>query len=131
MTFVRRFIFNFLLPLGILFGFLFLGNVLNRYLFKFMPGPVIGMLLLLLALSLNIVPYSLIEDFSLFLVRHISFFIIPTNLSLMVILPRIGDSLVRVMLMLVCSLISVMILTASFAGFFSRLLAGGRGVSDE
>lgn len=131
MTFVRRFIFNFLLPLGILFGFLFLGNVLNRYLFKFMPGPVIGMLLLLLALSLNIVPYSLIGDFSLFLVRHISFFIIPTNLSLMVILPRIGDSLVRVMLMLVFSLISVFVVTSSFAGFFRRLRADGGGAGGE
>ncbi|MDD2370793.1 MAG: CidA/LrgA family protein [Firmicutes bacterium] len=120
MTIIKKIIFNFILPLGILFAFQFFGIILNKYLINFMPGPVIGMLLLLAALSFKIIPFRIIENFSLLLVKHISFFLIPTSVSLIIILPQIESYFIRIMLMLVLSLTSVIIVTSSFASLYSR-----------
>ncbi len=120
MTIIKKIILNFILPLGILFAFQFLGNMLNKYFITFMPGPVIGMLLLLLALSFNIIPFRIIEKFSLFLVKHISFFLIPTSVSLIIILPQIENYFIRIMVMLILSLTSVLIISGSFASWYSR-----------
>ena len=120
MTILKKIFLNLILPLGILFLFQFIGNLINTYLLKYMPGPVIGMLLLLLALSLNIVPYNIMENFTAFLIKHISFFLIPTSVSLIVIIPKIEDYVVKIILQLVLSLIIVLAISGSFANWYSR-----------
>jgi holin-like protein len=120
MTIIKKILINFIIPLAILLVFQFIGNLINSYILKFIPGPIIGMLLLLLAMTLNIVPYKIMKNFSTFLVRHISFFLIPTSVSLIVIIPRIGDYVVKIILLLVLSLIIVLIVSGSFASWYSR-----------
>lgn len=117
MKFIRYTIFDFILPAGILFLFQFIGNQLNK-LVIFLPGPIIGMLLLLLALTLKIVPFSLMERFSGFLVQHMSFFLIPTSVSLIVIIPSINNYILRVFILLVGSLVIVLLATGSFASWY-------------
>lgn len=120
MTYIKSFFINLILPLGILFLFQFIGNLINTYMLKYLPGPVIGMLLLLLALTLNIVPYRIMENFSSFLVKHISFFLIPTSVSLIVIIPQIENYVVKIILQLMLSLIIVLAISGGFANWYSR-----------
>ncbi len=120
MTLIKKLLSNLIIPSGILFSFQLIGNLINTYLIKFIPGPIIGMLLLLLAMTLNIIPYNLMKNFSSFLIKHISFFLIPTSVSLIVIIPRIGDYFIKLILLLVFSLIIVLIVSSSFAAWYSR-----------
>jgi len=120
MIFIKNIAFKIALPLGILFTFQLIGNLINKYLISFLPGPVIGMLLLLVALTLKIVPYKFMEEFTTFLIKHISFFLIPTSVSLIIILPLIKDYFIRIMIMLVLSLISVFIISARFSNWYSK-----------
>lgn len=129
MTIIKNILKNLILPLSILFIFQFIGNLINSYIVKFIPGPIIGMLLLLLAMTLNIIPYSLMKNFSSFLVKHISFFLIPTSVSLIVIIPTIGDYVLKIFLLLVLSLIIVLIVSGSFASWYSRKTV--KGDTDE
>jgi holin-like protein len=129
MIIIKKVLKNFIIPLAILFLFQLIGNLINSYITSFIPGPIIGMLLLLLAMSLNIIPYSLMKNFSSFLVRHISFFLIPTSVSLIVIIPIIGSYILKIFLLLVLSLIIVLIVSGSFASWYSRKTI--KGDTDE
>jgi holin-like protein len=129
MAIIKNILKNLILPLSILFIFQFIGNLINSYILKFIPGPIIGMLLLLLAMTLNIIPYSLMKNFSTFLVKHISFFLIPTSVSLIVIIPIIGNYVLKIFLLLVLSLIMVLIVSGSFASWYSRKTV--KGDTDE
>lgn len=129
MKLIKKVFINLFIPLSVLFLFQFIGNLINSYLFKFIPGPVIGMLLLLLAMTLNIIPYSIMKNFSSFLVKHISFFLIPTSVSLIVIIPKIGDYVIKLILLLILSLIIVLIVTGHFASWYSKKLI--KGDTDE
>lgn len=129
MTIIKNILKNLILPLSILFIFQFIGNLINSYIMKFIPGPIIGMLLLLLAMTYNLIPFSIMKNFSSFLVKHISFFLIPTSVSLIVIIPRIGDYVLRIFLLLVLSLIIVLIVSGSFASWYSRKTV--KGDTDE
>lgn len=120
MTIIKKVLTNFIIPLAILFLFQLIGNLINLYIIKFIPGPIIGMLLLLLAMTLNIIPYRIMKNFSTFLVKHISFFLIPTSVSLIVIIPKIGDYVIKIILLLILSLIIVLIVSGSFASWYSR-----------
>ncbi len=129
MVYIKKLMLNIMLPLGIIFTFQLLGNLINKYLINFLPGPIIGMLLLLTALIFNIVPYKIIEVFTAFLVKHISFFLIPTNISLIIIVPKIQNYFIRIILMLVISLISVIIVTGTFANWYNKKTI--KGDADE
>lgn len=120
MTIIKRVLTNFIIPLFILLTFQFIGNLINYYILNFLPGPIIGMLLLLVAMTLNIIPIKIMKNFSTFLVKHISFFLIPTSVSLIVIIPKIGDYVVKIILLLILSLIIVLIVSGSFASWYSR-----------
>ncbi|KAF0091339.1 MAG: holin-like protein [Fusobacteria bacterium] len=129
MKLIKKILNNFIIPLAILLMFQLIGNLINSYILKFIPGPIIGMLLLLLAMTINIIPYELMKNFSAFLVKHISFFLIPTSVSLIVIIPRIDDYVVRIILLLILSLIIVLIVSGSFASWYSRKTI--KGDTDE
>ena len=129
MTIIKKVFKNLVIPISILLIFQYIGILINLILLKAIPGPIIGMLLLLLAMNLNIVPYTIMKNFSTFLVKHISFFLIPTSVSLIVIIPQIGNYLLKVFIMLVLSLILVLIVSGSFANLYSR--ESVKGDTDE
>lgn len=108
-----------LATLLILFSFLFLGNQLNRIVF-FIPGPILGMLLFLLALQLKIIPYTLIQEFSRHLVAHMSLFLIPVSVSMLLLFEDFRSSLLPMLLVLLLSLLFTLSLTGAAAGYFSR-----------
>ena len=107
-----------LATLLLLYAFLFLGNQLNRILF-FIPGPILGMLLFLLALQIRVIPYNLIRDFSKLLVSHMSLFLIPVSVSMLLLFKDFRTSLLPMLLVLLFSLIFTLTVTGAAASRFS------------
>lgn len=106
MTFMLKYI---LFPIGILFLYLEIGNLINQNLLRFIPGPILGMILLLVSLKAGIIPYSLMRAFSKLLVKHISFFLIPTSVAIISVVGTVGEYIGKIFALLIFSLIAVMI----------------------
>lgn len=119
-TKLKDFILKILFPIAILFLFQYIGNLLNRYVIGIIPGPIIGMLLLLLALKIKLVSYHLMKDFSNFFVKHISFFLIPTTVSIMAIFSIHKTSLPYLLIALLLSLVIVLTLVSYFVIFLTK-----------
>lgn len=118
---------NILLPLFLLAIFLGLGNGIQKYLLSFIPGAIIGMLLLFLALQLTIIPYSLMKNFAARLTKHISLFLIPVSVSILTLYPLIKEYFLELSLLLSLSLILVLVTT----GFIAERIQNSSGLEDH
>ena len=67
----------------IIFGFYYAGEFLSKLLSLPLPGSLVGMILLFLALQLHILRLDMVEDSADFLLSHLPFFFIPAGVSLM------------------------------------------------
>lgn len=107
-------IFKFGFQLSIIFIFLFLGNYISEIISSFIviPGSIIGMLLLYVALILNIVKLSFIEETSQFFLNNMGFFFVPLGASIIESYILIQSIIWEVFLILILSNILVMGLTA-------------------
>lgn len=100
---------------GYLLGFWLLGEVI-RHLFAWsIPGSIIGMILLTLALEFKVVKLSSVEDVSDFLIRNMAFFFVPPGVGLMVNLQLIADNWLAIFLATILSTILVLIVTGLMA----------------
>lgn len=96
------------LPILILILHLEVGLYVSDLFLPVIPGSIIGMLLLLFSLRMRIVPYAWMKDFSAFLVRHISLFLIPSSVSIVVMFAGIKGYLPMILTILLISLIVVL-----------------------
>lgn len=117
---IKKFILKIIFPIFILFLFQYIGVLINIYLFNLIPGSIIGMLLLLLGLKLKIISYELMKDFSNFLVKHISFFLIPTTVSIISIISIEKNELPFILTALLISLIIVLTVVSYFVIFMTK-----------
>ena len=69
---------------GVLLGFWLLGEGVVTLFHWTIPGSIIGMVLLTLALEFKWLKLSSVEDVSDFLIRNMAFFFIPPGVGLMV-----------------------------------------------
>ncbi|MYL20579.1 CidA/LrgA family holin-like protein [Halobacillus litoralis] len=65
-----------------LYGLYLTGSWIQQVLGLFIPGSVIGMLLLFVLLSLKIVPERLLQQGVAFMIRHLPFFFIPATVGI-------------------------------------------------
>jgi len=111
--------------IGILYVFYLLGIWIQDLFHLFIPGSVIGLLLLFLCLMLKIIRLEWIEAGATFMVKHIIIFFIPSTVGLMVY----GSLLVGKGLFLIVITIISTILVMITSGFVSEKLI--RGKSDD
>lgn len=101
--------------IGWLLGFWLLGEVI-RYIFNWaIPGSIIGMILLTLALEFKLLKLSAVEDVSDFLIRNMAFFFVPPGVGLMVNLELIADNWFAITMATVLSTIFVLVVTGLVA----------------
>lgn len=117
---IKKFTLRIVVPILILFLFQYIGILINTYLLKLIPGSIIGMLLLLAALKLKIIPYELMKNFSDFLIKHISFFLIPTTVSIISIMVIEKNELPFILVALLISLIVVLTAVGYFVVFMTK-----------
>ena len=117
---IKNFILKIIFPILILFLFQYIGILINKYLFNLIPGSIIGMLLLLIGLKIKLIPYDLMKDFSNFLVKHISFFLIPTTVSIISIVSIEKNELPFILAALLISLVIVLTAVSYFVIFMTK-----------
>jgi holin-like protein len=114
---------NFLNGITLLLLFQLLGEFISRYLKLPVPGPVLGMLLLFLVLSLNNrIPVSL-DTAASALLNHLSLLFVPAGVGMMVHFNRLADEWIPIMVSLLLSTIITMLTTAGLMYWLSRLVS--------
>jgi holin-like protein len=114
---------NFLNGITLLLLFQLLGEVIARYLRLPVPGPVLGMLLLLLALSLRARVPAALDTASSALLSHLSLLFVPAGVGMMVHFDRLVDEWLPITLTLLLSTTITMLATAALMHWLSRLIS--------
>ncbi|GAA0721686.1 CidA/LrgA family protein [Clostridium malenominatum] len=97
--------------LGIILVLCLLGELINLIFHTPIPGNVLGMLLLFLALSLNIIKINMVDKLSDFLLDHLSFFFIPAGVGIISALPILNGKWVAFLSVIFISSIITMVVT--------------------
>lgn len=97
----------------LVFGCYYMGEFLSRGLHLPLPGSLVGMILLFLALQLRLLRLDQIEDTADFLLGHLPFFFIPAGVALMANFFHIQG--IWVQILIVCLITTI--LTMGFSGF--------------
>ena len=92
--------------------FQLIGEVLARSLDLPVPGPVIGMLLLFLALLMRGGPGHELRTTSQNLLQHLSLLFVPAGTGIMVHLHRVADEWLALLLSLLISTLATLVVTA-------------------
>lgn len=88
-----------------------MGDILARVVDIPLPGSVIGMLLLLIALSAGMIKIQSLEQISEFLLSNLAFFFIPAGVGLMNVMGTVQADLVKILGVVILSTIFVMVTT--------------------
>ncbi|GKX27604.1 LrgA family protein [Vallitalea longa] len=67
---------------GIIIGIFLIGELLNKICHVPIPGNILGMVILFVLLSLNVIKVEAIKEISDFLLNHLAFFFIPPGVAL-------------------------------------------------
>ncbi|QOJ79064.1 CidA/LrgA family protein [Infirmifilum lucidum] len=97
--------------LAIIFGFLLLGELTSNILALPVPGSVLGMVYLTLALLVGLVRLEDVEREAEFLVRNMSVMFIPPGVGIMLYWGLVQSQLVPLALALVASFLATLLLT--------------------
>jgi len=81
------------------------------------PGNIIGMVLLLVLLTTNVIKLSLIEETANYMLKYMGFFFIPLTVGLMESYKIIENSIIQLMIILLVSCIVVMYITGKVTDF--------------
>lgn len=113
---------TFLHGISILLGFQFLGELLVRLLGWPLPGPVLGMGLLLLSLGIFKGLLKHIQDAAQDLLSHLALLFVPAGVGVLLYLELIHKHWLALLLTLILSTLITLVTTAAIMALFMRLL---------
>lgn len=99
-----------------------LGELLSKFLLPFIPGPVIGLVLLLCFLHWRGHVPAQIEQVGSGILQHLSLLFIPASVGVVLYWPLLRDHALAV----VCALVVSVLATVGVSGALLKLLAGNR-----
>lgn len=100
---------RFVLGIGVLLGFQFMGSWLVNIAHAAVPGSVVGMMLLAAALHARIVPLWVVRPAADFLVRHLALLYVPAGVALMLYAGLLRQQWLAVTAAALTSLIAVLL----------------------
>lgn len=109
--------------LAILFGFFYIGEWIQSSFDLFIPGSVIGLILMFIVLSTGLLPAKFIEVGAGFMMKHLVLFFIPATVG---ILNFYHLFVGKGALLIVVTMLSSLLVMVS-AGLTSQFLAKARG----
>ncbi len=112
---------NILKEATIIIAIYFLGEILSSTIIKFMPGNILGMLILLILLMLKVIKLEAIENISKFFLDNLAFFFIPAAVGLMASIGIIKGSALKILFICIISTILVMGITALTVDFVIKI----------
>lgn len=95
----------------IIIAIYFLGELLSKSLIKFIPGNIIGMVILLTMLCTKVIKLEAIETVTKFLLDHLAFFFIPAGIGLLTAIELIKGNTIKIILICIISTFIVMAIT--------------------
>ncbi len=98
-----------------------IGEVLAHALALPIPGPVIGMILLFIILSMRHGPSEELRSTSQNLLQHLSLLFVPAGTGIVLHLARVGDEWLALLLSLLISTVLTLVITAWVMQFCLRL----------
>lgn len=89
------------------------GNFISSFIADIIviPGNIIGMIILLILLTTNILKLSMIEETGNFMIKYMGFFFVPLTVGLMESYKLIQNNIIQISIILVVSCILVMFIS--------------------
>jgi len=112
--------------LSIVLLILSVGQILQTKFNLFIPGTILGMMILLILLLTKIIKLKWIENITNVLLDHISIFFVPANVGVMVYLSQIKDVWAQILFIAIISTVVVMGVTGAVVQLIDRLMARSR-----
>lgn len=107
--------------LCIILIFTFLGEALSKLLHLPIPGNVVGMIVMLIALLTKVIKPEAVEDVSDFLLNNLAFFFVPPSIGILGCLDILKGNIVKLLIICVISTVIVLIVTAYTVQLISKL----------
>ncbi len=103
-------IFKIAVQIAIIYAIYWAGNLVSSLMSHIIviPGNIIGMVILLVLLTANILKLSMIEETSSFMLKYMGFFFVPLSVGIMESYKLIQGSIVQIIIILIISCILVM-----------------------
>jgi holin-like protein len=99
----------------------FLGTIIQSFFNLPIPGTVLGLIILFLALSLGIVKIEMIEDICEILISHMSFLFVPAGVGLMISFDMLKGKVMAFSVIIIISTCVVWIVTAYVVKFLRKV----------
>mgnify|MGYP003936024945 CR=1 FL=1 len=112
--------------LSIVLLILSVGQILQTKFNLFIPGTILGMMILLILLLTKVIKLKWIENITNVLLDHISIFFVPANVGVMVYLSQIKDVWAQILFIAIISTVVVMGVTGAVVQLVDRLMARSR-----
>lgn len=116
-----------LYQLGILFGVFYIGNWIQDFFGLFIPGSVIGLIIMFILLSTGILNPKFVETGASFMIKHLVLFFIPATVGILNFYHLFAGKGVLLIVITIISSLCVMIA----AGYTSQLLEREKEVHHE
>lgn len=113
--------------IAVLYSFFLIGNVIQEFFHLFIPGSVIGMILLFVMLITNRLNVQWLEEGMQFMIQHLPLFFIPATVGIMSYFNLFAGKGILLILIVLLSTILVM----SGSGLVSQYLARGKEMEHE
>ncbi len=106
--------------LAIILGFLFTGQAISKFTHIPVPGSVLGMILLTLALIAGVVKLEHVEEVGTFLIRNMSVMFIPPGVGVILYWSLVKKEFLPISVALVVSFAITIVLTAKMVELIRR-----------
>ena len=95
----------------LLLSIYFAGEILSKFLNLPIPGNIVGMILLFVLLTSNIIKVEKVENLANFFLDHLAFFFIPASVGLMTSFASLKGSIFKIILLCILTTIIVIAVT--------------------
>lgn len=104
----------------LLLSIYFVGEIISKGLNLPIPGNIIGMILLFILLSTNVLKVEKVENLANFFLDHLAFFFIPAAVGLMTSFASLKGSIFKIILLCILTTIIVISVTAVTVEFICK-----------
>lgn len=110
----------------LLLSIYFVGEIISKGLNLPIPGNIIGMILLFILLSTNVLKVEKVENLANFFLDHLAFFFIPAAVGLMTSFASLKGSIFKIILLCILTTIIVISITAVTVEFICKRKSNGK-----
>ena len=110
----------------LLLSIYFVGEIISKGLNLPIPGNIIGMILLFILLSTNVLKVEKVENLANFFLDHLAFFFIPAAVGLMTSFASLKGSILKIILLCILTTIIVISVTAVTVEFICKRKSNGK-----